>query len=107
MTNAKQAMEDEKNRRLRVATRFEAREKQPVQVEVSDTGKGFSPEESEKLFLPFYTTKKVGQGTGLGLSVALSIVKEHGGSIDAQGNPGKGATFTVKFPLEEAESQAG
>ena len=67
-------------------------------VRVSDTGKGIAPESLEKIFDPFYTTKDIGAGTGLGLAVSRRIVEEHGGSIEPENNPNGGATFTIYLP---------
>jgi len=99
LTNAKQAMEETQMRNLTVRTYYDAESNYPVVVEVEDSGKGFSPENSKKLFAPFFTTKETGHGTGLGLSISLSIIKDHGGYIEATGKPGKGAVFTVSIPL--------
>jgi signal transduction histidine kinase len=68
----------------------------PVVVEVRDTGKGFSEEQSGHLFQPFYTTRKGGHG--LGLSISRAIVLDHKGSIGATGSPGAGAVFTMRLP---------
>ena len=68
-------------------------------IDVSDTGKGIPPENLKKIFDAFFTTKPVGQGTGLGLSVSYEIVKKHGGDIKVQSKVGKGTTFTVRLPL--------
>lgn len=65
---------------------------------VQDDGVGISPEAMPKLFDPFYTTKRPGGGTGLGLSICLSIVREHGGTIQAETLPGGGSAFSVYFP---------
>jgi two-component system NtrC family sensor kinase len=70
-----------------------------VVVEVSDTGKGMTPETRARLFTPFFTTKPRGQGTGLGLSISRDIVSHHGGHIDVRSEPGKGSTFTVYLPI--------
>ena len=66
--------------------------------EVRDTGAGMDEATRDRVFEPFYTTKDVGDGTGLGLSVSWGIVREHGGWIDIASKPGKGSTFTVYLP---------
>ena len=68
-------------------------------LSVSDTGQGMSPEIIEQIFNPFFTTKKVGKGTGMGLSVVHGIISEHGGVIDVTSVPGEGASFFVSLPL--------
>jgi hypothetical protein len=70
-----------------------------VEVVVADTGHGLTDEIRERLFLPFYSTKR--RGTGLGLSIAAKIVQEHGGLIRAESNSPKGARFVVRLPLME------
>ncbi|MBI5138001.1 MAG: PAS domain S-box protein [Nitrospirae bacterium] len=74
-----------------------------VWVEVADDGKGIPPEHMEKLFDPFFTTKPVGQGTGLGLSLAYGIVRKHNGTIDVASEEGNGATFRVTLPVRRAK----
>lgn len=69
-----------------------------VRVVISDSGKGIESAEIEKIFEPFYSTKEVGKGTGLGLWVSYGIVKNFGGDILVESSPGKGSTFTVTFP---------
>jgi CheY-like chemotaxis protein/two-component sensor histidine kinase len=75
-------------------------------ITVSDTGHGIDPAAKGKIFEPYYTTKGVGKGTGLGLSVVHGIVKDHGGDIHVDSEPGKGATFTVFLPLLEKSVDA-
>jgi signal transduction histidine kinase len=71
-------------------------------ITVSDEGRGIAPDAMNKLFSPFYTTKPVGHGTGLGLPICYGIVKMHRGQITARNNPGgKGATFEITLPAEE------
>ncbi len=74
-----------------------------VRMTVSDTGCGMAPEVVERIFEPFYTTKKVGEGTGLGLSAAFGIVKSHDGHITCYSEPGVGTTFRIDIPVLEAE----
>jgi PAS domain S-box-containing protein len=69
-----------------------------VIVKVIDTGTGMTEEIKNKIFEPFYTTKKVGKGTGLGVSISYGIVKDYHGSIEIESKVGKGTTFTLKFP---------
>jgi len=75
-----------------------------VELSVKDTGCGVPPENLEKIFEPFFSTKEVGKGTGLGLAVAYGIVARHGGVIRVQSQVGKGTEFTIWLPLEEQEA---
>jgi nitrogen fixation/metabolism regulation signal transduction histidine kinase len=67
-----------------------------VRLEVSDSGQGLTPEECERLFTPYYTTKT--HGTGLGLAIVQSVVSDHRGRISVDSQPGKGATFRIELP---------
>jgi PAS domain S-box-containing protein len=69
-----------------------------VFASVQDDGGGIKPEDLPKIFDPFFTTKRPGGGTGLGLSICLSIIREHGGDIEAEALPAGGAAFTVFLP---------
>jgi signal transduction histidine kinase len=75
-----------------------------VWVSVEDTGKGMAPEVLKRIFEPFFTTKPVGKGTGLGLSLAYDIVKNHGGRIEVQSEPGRGTRFQVWLPVAGPEN---
>jgi two-component system NtrC family sensor kinase len=77
-----------------------------VVVSVRDTGPGISRENLDKVFLPFFTTKPVGKGTGLGLHVAYKIVLAHGGRLEAQSDEGKGAEFLVHLPFKSKNTSA-
>jgi signal transduction histidine kinase len=71
---------------------------QHIRLRVADTGHGIPPDVLPKIFEPFVTTKERGQGTGLGLTVVLGIIQEHGGSITVDSLPGQGTTFTLLLP---------
>jgi len=73
-----------------------------VRLEVSDTGKGLTREECERLFTPYYTTKQ--HGTGLGLAIVQSVVSDHGGRISVESEPERGTTFTIDLPAQPPES---
>lgn len=72
-------------------------------VLVTDTGTGISPEHITKIYDPFFTTKEVGRGTGLGLAVSYGIIQEHAGHIFVESEPGKGSSFSIKLPCAAFE----
>ncbi len=76
-----------------------------VIVEIRDTGIGIAPENVAKIYDPFYTTKGVGRGTGLGLAVSYGIVQEHSGHIGVESAPGRGTTFRITLPAAHARAQ--
>ncbi|MEE9488783.1 MAG: ATP-binding protein [Candidatus Brocadiales bacterium] len=71
-----------------------------VLISIKDSGKGISKENMNKLFTPFFTTKPVGQGTGLRLSISYGIIEKHNGRIWAESKEGVGTTFNIELPLE-------
>ena len=93
--NAQQALEGSATRRieLRAETDHEA-----VTLTVRDTGPGIAPEHLDQVFDPFFSTKEVGQGLGLGLSISYRIIDGFGGSVRAANHPDGGAQFTVRLP---------
>ncbi len=96
--NAAEAMEGAGIRRMRVATRVEG-DGDAVEVEISDSGQGISPEDKERLFLPHFSTKE--RGTGLGLAIASRIIAEHNGTIRVEDNLPTGTRFVIRFPAAE------
>ena len=97
MLNALDAMEQ--GGQLTVRTGTNPARADEVVVEVEDTGMGIPRADQTKIFEPFYTTKPPGRGTGLGLSICYGIVADHGGRIEVESAPGRGATFRVYLPV--------
>ena len=106
VNNAEHALQGKESpRRLIVETRAE---RERVRVLFIDNGPGIAREHASQVFLPFFTTKPAGQGTGLGLSLCHGIVSEHGGSIDFDSAPGNGTTLRIEIPrAEPAQADAG
>lgn len=98
VSNGLDAIELKPNGKLSVEIRHLARE---ARIAVKDTGTGIAPDDLERIFDPFYTTKPPGRGTGLGLSISRSIVARLGGRLAATSRPGRGATFTVTLPRKQ------
>lgn len=76
-----------------------------ILIEITDTGHGIAPENVAKIYDPFFTTKGVGRGTGLGLAVSYGILQEHSGHISVESTPGKGTTFRITLPTANARTQ--
>jgi PAS domain S-box-containing protein len=96
--NAAEALENSSCREITVSTRGHS-DAETIEICVSDTGHGISPEDKDKLFLPHFSTKD--RGTGLGLAIAARIVAEHGGSIHVEDNLPVGSRFLVELPVAE------
>jgi PAS domain S-box-containing protein len=114
--NASQAMEDEGGvievRALQVALGGRTGNANPglpegdyIKISVSDTGQGIDPQIIDKIFDPYFTTKEVGRGSGMGLAVVHGIVKNHSGGVTVDSIAGQGATFNVFFPLAEESAE--
>jgi two-component system NtrC family sensor kinase len=76
-----------------------ARDETSLRIQISDTGCGMTQDQVDRIFMPFYTTKEVGEGTGLGLSVSYGIVKNLEGTVEVESRVGKGSTFTIVLPI--------
>jgi two-component system NtrC family sensor kinase len=102
ITNAEQAI-----REVRDSGRIQIRAGRigkQVTITVQDDGVGIRPEGLPKIFDPFYTTKRPGGGTGLGLSICMSIIREHGGNIEAETLPAGGSAFTIYLPAAAGQA---
>jgi signal transduction histidine kinase len=89
-----------------LASRLEAAAGPHVMITVSDTGVGMPTEVLARIFDPFYTTKDIGKGTGLGLAMVFGIVRQSGGSISADSVPGQGSSFRIYLPVVSDSSQS-
>src|SRR4029077_5571122 len=81
-------------------------ESDAIVIKIIDSGAGMTAEHAPRIFEPFYTTKPEGQGTGLGMSVSLGIVKNHGGRIEVSSEAGRGTTMAVELPLNSVPAPA-
>ena len=103
--NAEQAIREQRDRgtlRVRLAS-----DENSVIAIFQDDGGGIPAQILPSIFDPFYTTRRPGRGTGLGLSVSRAILREHGGNVEAAGAPGGGAVFTVTLPIAGAAAEGG
>ena len=105
MNNAEQAMVAAHGRGSLVVRTWHDASVNTVSFEVSDDGPGLAPEIRTRIFDAFFTTKPVGEGTGLGLAVAYNIVKDHGGRIRVESEPGRGTSFVVDLPVTATASR--
>ncbi|OQY58203.1 MAG: PAS domain-containing sensor histidine kinase [Desulfobacteraceae bacterium 4572_88] len=89
-----------------LSTRFDA-ENHAAEIRIRDTGYGIEQKNLSRIFDPFFTTKPTGEGTGLGLSVSYGIIKNHGGDISVESEPGKGSAFTIMLPVVTEYEEIG
>ncbi len=96
LNNAAQAMGTQNNGQIEIKTRADSTN---VYIDVSDNGKGMSPEVLKQIFEPFFTTKGAGEGTGLGMAISQQIMEQHGGDITVTSTQDVGTTFTLTLPI--------
>ncbi|MBU4260382.1 MAG: hypothetical protein KKC76_00690 [Proteobacteria bacterium] len=75
------------------------KQRDQIAIHIADTGVGIAPDDMDRIFEPFFSTKPAVKGTGLGLSVSYGIIKRHGGRIEVESSPGKGTAFTILLPI--------
>lgn len=99
-SNAIDALKKKENEKELIISIRNSEDNSNVILQISDNGDGMSEEIRKKIFEPFYTTKKIGKGTGMGLSIIYGIVNEHGGKITCESEVGKGTLFSIEFPTK-------
>jgi two-component system NtrC family sensor kinase len=104
LNNALYAVQDVRHGEIKVTV---IHENNDLMMSVADNGSGIPPENMEKIFMPFFTSKPVGQGTGLGLSTAYGIIERLGGKITVSSELNVGTVFTVQMPLSGSRDTAG
>jgi two-component system, NtrC family, sensor kinase len=104
LLNAVQAIDDQGT--VTISTAYDPQSDR-VHLAFADTGTGIAPADLDKIFDPFYTTKKNEEGTGLGLSVSYGIVHEHEGDIQVESHPGRGSVFTIALPTSVVGDPGG
>ncbi|MBU4449661.1 MAG: GHKL domain-containing protein, partial [Proteobacteria bacterium] len=76
-----------------------------ISIVISDNGVGIPADVVQNIFNPFFTTREVGNGVGLGLSIAYRVIEGHNGNVDVQSEPGLGTTFTIRLPIVQAKGE--
>src|SRR5579885_2081598 len=104
LTNARDAWSEAPQKIITIEC---AKDKQAVEISISDSGPGIPVELEQRIFDPFFTTKEVGAGTGLGLSITYGIIRDHQGTITLKNSPGRGAAFLVQLPIKRDDLESG
>jgi signal transduction histidine kinase len=104
LSNAVDVMENQGE--LTILIRYNKGAPLPVTIRVSDTGPGMTEEVQKRIFEPFFTTKQVGKGTGMGLSISYNIIEQHNGKLEVHSTPGEGASFTIRLPQYQHETES-
>ena len=101
INNAFEAMPDGGRLTLTITATTDTTGRKNIQVAVSDTGTGISPEVLPQIFNPFFSAKIEGDASGMGLTTSLKIIQETGGTIEVNSNAGEGSIFRVNIPVSE------
>lgn len=102
VVNAAHAAKDRPHPYIRICTTTNDRH---IQVSIEDNGHGMSPHTLKNLFMPFFTTKPIGEGTGMGMAIAHKIVEDHGGELSVTSQEDVGTTFTLTLPITSDQQQ--
>jgi two-component system, NtrC family, sensor kinase len=102
VVNAAHAAKDRAHPHIRICTTTNDRH---IQVSIEDNGHGMSPHTLKNLFMPFFTTKPIGEGTGMGMAIAHKIVEDHGGELSVTSQEDVGTTFTLTLPITSDQQQ--
>lgn len=103
LINASQAIEKTRGT-IEISTKYDEKEEE-ISLKIKDDGKGMSEQVIKQIFNPFFTTKRTRGGTGLGLSLAYGIIKEHRGRIDVDSEPGVGTVFNIRLPVNDKHEE--
>ena len=103
LDNAQDAIEG--NGTVTINVKVKPDDSSKVQIEFIDTGVGIDKDDFKKVFEPFYTTKTVGKGTGLGMSISYRVINDHNGTIDIESEKGKGTKFIIVLPVEHKSKE--
>jgi len=102
LTNALDAVEESQKKEIKIEAHPDG---DCVNLTVANTGRGIAPEIMTKIYDPFFTTKPVGKGTGLGLTISRNIINAHGGDITCESKPGLGTTFKITLPIKNGQEE--
>ena len=105
--NAKRTFQEIKDNPSQITIRTYMVDRQWVEIAISDNGPGIPEKVKERIFVPFFTTKPIGKGTGMGLSISHQIIVEkHGGKLECVSNPNQGTQFVIQIPIQQQASRS-
>jgi two-component system, NtrC family, sensor kinase len=105
--NAKRTVQEIQAQPSQITIRTITIDSQWVEIAIADNGSGMSEDVQQCIFNPFFTTKPIGKGTGMGLSISYQIITEkHGGKLKCSSKPGAGAEFFIQIPIRQVEASS-
>jgi signal transduction histidine kinase len=103
-TNAKRSFQEIQTQPNQITIRTIAIDAQWVEIAIADNGSGMSENVQQSIFNPFFTTKPIGKGTGMGMSISYQIITEkHGGKLKCFSKPGSGSEFVIQIPIRQVK----